>query len=141
MLRRPDDHTLKGDVRRTPSRTPTPAECGPADHAPRSSPEEWGDDAAFERAASFFQAAADVARLKLLARLSGGEWCVTELAQAAGLSMSTISENLRRLWTVDMVKRRRAGKHVYYTLADDHIVRLIRSALEHAGEAPVPEDK
>jgi ArsR family transcriptional regulator, lead/cadmium/zinc/bismuth-responsive transcriptional repressor len=105
-----------------------------ADHAPRSTPADWGNDAAFERAASFFQAAADVVRLKLLARLAGGEWCVTELAEAAGLPMSTISEHLRRLRTENLVKRRRVAKHMYYTLADHHITRLIRSALEHAGE-------
>jgi DNA-binding transcriptional ArsR family regulator len=117
------------------------AECAPADHAPRSAPGAWGSDAAFERAASFFDAAADVTRLKLLARLAGSEWCVTELAQAAGLPMSTISEHLRRLRTENLVRRRRVAKHMYYTLADHHITRLIRSALEHAGELPDAEDE
>jgi ArsR family transcriptional regulator len=117
------------------------AECAPADHAPRPTPDAWGNDAAFEKAASLFNAAADVARLKLLARLAGGEWCVTELAQAAGLPMSTMSEHLRLLRTENLVKRRRVAKHMYYTLKDHHITRLIRSALEHAGEAPEVEDE
>jgi ArsR family transcriptional regulator len=125
-------------IRRSTSKA---AECGPADHAPRSTPEAWGNEAAFERAASFFHAAADVARLKLLARLAGGEWCVTELAQAAGLPMSTVSQQLRMLRTQNLVKRRRVAKHIYYGLADHHITRLIRSALEHASEEPEAGDE
>ena len=130
-------------MKRKQTRRPRPAaaECAPADHAPRSAPEAWGKDAAFARAASFFRAAADVSRLKLLARLAGGEWCVTELAEAAGLPMSTVSEHLRRLRTENLVKRRRVAKHMYYTLADHHITRLIRSALEHAGEEPEAGDE
>jgi len=92
------------------------------------------DDAELERAAGLFRAVADVARLKLLARLAGGEWCVSELAQAAGLPMSTVSQQLRMLRTQNLVRRRRVAKHIYYGLADDHVTRLIRSALEHATE-------
>jgi DNA-binding transcriptional ArsR family regulator len=117
------------------------AECAPADHAPRSDPRAWGGDDAFERAASFFRAAADVTRLKLLARLAGGEWCVTELAQAAGLPMSTVSQQLRLLRSQNLVKRRRVAKHIYYALADHHITGLIRSALEHANEEPEASDE
>jgi ArsR family transcriptional regulator len=122
-------------------RAPPKAECAPADHAPRSDPRTWGDEAAFERAAGFFRVAADVARLKLLARLAGGEWCVTELAQAAGLPMSTVSQQLRMLRTENLVKRRRVAKHIYYSLADHHITGLIRSALEHANEEPEESDE
>jgi ArsR family transcriptional regulator, lead/cadmium/zinc/bismuth-responsive transcriptional repressor len=128
-------------TRRTPRSLAKVAACAPGDHAPRSAPAAWGDEAAFERAASFFHAAADVTRLKLLARLAGGEWCVTELAQVAGLPMSTVSEHLRLLRTENLVKRRRVAKHMYYTLADHHITRLSCSALEHAGEVPEVEDE
>jgi ArsR family transcriptional regulator, lead/cadmium/zinc/bismuth-responsive transcriptional repressor len=129
-------------MRRKPEQQPpkTP-ECAPADHAPRSDPRAWGSDDAFERAARFFHAAADVTRLKLLARLAGGEWCVTELAQAAGLPMSTVSQQLRLLRTQNLVKRRRVAKHIYYALADHHITGLIRSALEHANEEPEASDE
>jgi DNA-binding transcriptional ArsR family regulator len=113
---------------------PKAAACAPAEHARRGAPESWGSDAAFDRAASLFRAAADVTRLKILARLAGGEWCVTELAEAASLPMSTVSQHLRMLRTVNLVKGRRAAKHIYYALADEHITGLIRSALEHASE-------
>jgi DNA-binding transcriptional ArsR family regulator len=116
--------------------------CGPADHAPRSAARSpLGDDAALERAASLFRAVADVSRLKLLARLAQSEWCVTELAEAAGLPMSTVSQQLRTLRNENLVRRRRVAKHVFYALADQHVTGLIRAALEHALEPAEENDE
>jgi DNA-binding transcriptional ArsR family regulator len=97
-------------------------------------------DEAFERAAGLFRAVGDVSRLKLLERLSDGEWCVTELAEAAGTGLSTVSQQLRLLRAERIVKRRRDGKHIYYSLADRHMSELVRSALEHAAEEGRDED-
>lgn len=91
-------------------------------------------DVAFERAAALFRAAGDLARLRLLHQLDRGEWCVSELAAASDTKLSTLSQQLRVLHTERIVKRRRDGKHIYYSLADDHVRELIRAALEHAGE-------
>lgn len=87
-----------------------------------------------ERAAALFRALGDTARLSLLARLSQGEYCVTELAEATGEGLSTISQRLRTLRSERLLRRRRAGKHIYYTLADEHVAALIDSALAHAEE-------
>jgi len=87
-----------------------------------------------ERAAALFRALGDSARLSLLARLASGEYCVTELAEATGEGLSNISQRLRTLRSDHLLRRRRAGKHVYYTLADEHVVALIDSALAHASE-------
>jgi DNA-binding transcriptional ArsR family regulator len=118
--------------------TPTPptvgAECEPKDHSTRTVTEAAVSEEAFQRAASFFRAAGDVSRLKLLARLAEGEWCVTELAQAARAALPTVSQQLRLLRAEGLVTRRRVAKHVYYALADGHIRSLIASALEHAAE-------
>jgi DNA-binding transcriptional ArsR family regulator len=114
--------------------------CEPHDHAMRSREKRPASPEAFERAASFFRAAGDVSRLKLLARLSEGEWCVTELAEAAGVALSTVSQQLRLLRAEHLVTRRRAAKHVYYALADVHIRQLIESALAHASEERRPLD-
>jgi len=108
--------------------------CDPADHGPRSVPAPWASAASFERAASLFRATADVTRLRLLTRLAEGEWCVTELAEATGVTVSAVSKQLRVLRLENLVKQRREAKHIYYGLSDDHIVRLIRSGLEHAHE-------
>jgi ArsR family transcriptional regulator len=87
-----------------------------------------------EQAAALFRALGDSARLSLLARLAQGEYCVTELAQATGEGLSTISQRLRTLRSERLLRRRRMGKHVYYTLADEHVALLIESALAHASE-------
>lgn len=110
-------------------------DCGPhaADHphVPEVS------DTAFERAAALFRAAGDLARLRLLHRLDAGECCVTELAEARDTKLSTLSQQLRVLHAERIVKRRREGKHIYYSLADDHVRELIRAALDHAGEPAI----
>jgi DNA-binding transcriptional ArsR family regulator len=107
--------------------------CGPEEHARRARLTVVSDDQ-LERAASIFRAAGDVSRLKLLHRLSDGEWCVTELAEAAGVGLSTVSQQLRLLRAERIVARRRAGKHIFYSLADSHVSDLIHSAIEHAAE-------
>lgn len=91
---------------------------------------------AFERAAALFRAAGDLSRLRLLHRLDAGECCVTELADASETKLSTLSQQLRVLHAERIVKRRREGKHIFYSLADDHVRQLIRAALEHASEPP-----
>jgi DNA-binding transcriptional ArsR family regulator len=117
--------------------------CEPTEHDVRAPIGPRVSDEAYERAASFFRAAGDVARLKLLTRLAdgGGEWCVTELAQAAHVPLPTISQQLRLLRTEGLVRRRRVAKHVYYALADAHIRDLLRSALDHATEEPPAPDE
>ena len=87
------------------------------------------------RAAQMLRAAGDPARLRLLWHLSKGERCVTELAEEEGEKMGTISARLKQLDTARLVSKRREAKHVYYTLADDHVVSLVRDILEHAAES------
>lgn len=87
-----------------------------------------------ERAAAIFRALGDTARLLLLERLAVRELCVSDLAELSGEGLSTVSQRLRMLRAEGLVRRRRSGKHVYYSLADNHIADLIRNALEHAGE-------
>ena len=110
--------------------------CKDADHAhsERARQPSAVSDATFERAAGILRAAGDVARLKLLERMRTGEWCVSELSTAAGVGMSTVSQQLRLLRAERLVARRREGKHVYYRLADAHIAKLLRDTLEHASE-------
>ena len=89
----------------------------------------------FTRAASLFRVAGEVARLKLLDRLCDGEWCVSELAEAAGVGLSTVSQQLRLLRAERIVMRRRSGKHIFYSLADKHVIDLVVNALDHAAES------
>lgn len=94
------------------------------------------DAAALERAANIFRALGEVPRLRLVALLGQGSACVTELARAEGEDVSTISQRLRVLRSEKLVTRRRNGKHINYSLSDQHIVDLIFNALAHASEEP-----
>ena len=99
--------------------------------APRPSP--FGKQA-FQRAAALFRALGDFERLKLLESLAEREVCVTELAEASGARMPTVSQRLRVLRAEGLVVQRREGKHIFYALADQHVVELVRNALQHATE-------
>ncbi len=74
--------------------------CDAEEHVPHRTSASATTDDAFERAASLFRAAGDVARLRLLERLADGEWCVTELAEAAGtgtrITVTLLHEMLKR---------------------------------------------
>lgn len=92
----------------------------------------------FERAASLFRALGDAPRLQLLQYLRRGEACVTELVTTLNEKFSTVSQRLRLLRSEGLVRRRRAGNHIYYALADRHVADLIDNALAHAAELEAP---
>lgn len=112
---------------------PVDVECEDHAHPPTRRVKVHGEKT-LARAAGFFRAAGEVARLRLLSHLMDGEWCVSELAAALDEGMSTISQRLRILRAEGLVERRREGKHVYYMLADAHVASLLESALAHAAE-------
>jgi ArsR family transcriptional regulator len=90
--------------------------------------------AQIENVSEMFRALGDGERLRLLVRLAEGEACVSELAEQEGEKIGTVSARLRALYMVRLVKRRRQAKHVYYALSDEHVLSLIRNAVEHAAE-------
>jgi ArsR family transcriptional regulator len=112
------------------SRTPN---CQPEDHAARSA-HDLRTTAAIETAAAMFRALGEPERLRLLARLAVGEACVSELAEAEGEKIGTVSARLKTLHAVRLVRRRREAKHVFYKVADHHVLKLVESAIEHAAE-------
>ncbi len=91
-------------------------------------------DEELDRCARIFRAMGDPARLRLLTTLLTGPACVGDLLQVAGDTMAVISQRLRILRTEDIVRRRRLGKHVVYSLADAHTRSLIINGLSHAAE-------
>jgi ArsR family transcriptional regulator len=82
----------------------------------------------------FFGLLSDPTRLKIVIVLKEKELCVHEIAQAIGISISAVSHQLRLLKTAKMVKNRRNGKMIYYSLDDEHIEKLLFVALEHVNE-------
>ncbi|WP_234826859.1 ArsR/SmtB family transcription factor [Rhodopseudomonas palustris] len=85
-------------------------------------------------AAKMFEALGEPARLRLLLRLSTDEICVSELAEIEGEQLTTVSARLKSLHAARLVKRRRQAKHVYYSVADDHVLQMIGGAIAHAAE-------
>jgi DNA-binding transcriptional ArsR family regulator len=88
-----------------------------------------------QRMAEFFSALSDPHRLKLLSALSHRELCVCDLAAAVKMGESAVSHQLRVLKAQRLVKYRRRGRNVFYSLADSHIVTLYREVAEHLDEA------
>jgi ArsR family transcriptional regulator len=84
--------------------------------------------------AETFRALGDATRVKILDALSHEELCVCDLAALVGLSQSAISHQLRVLRTLRLVRPRREGRMVYYSLDDDHIISLFREGLRHVEE-------
>ncbi len=84
--------------------------------------------------AEFYKVFADPTRVKILYVLLVSEVCVCDLAESLGMTQSAISHQLRILKQMKLVKNRREGKVVYYSLADGHIQNIISQGMEHIKE-------
>lgn len=87
-----------------------------------------------ELAAEMLKALADPGRLRLLLHLSNRELSVGELAEVEREKITTVSARLKVLLTARLVKRRREGQTMFYSLADKHVLNLVDNAIEHACE-------
>jgi len=84
--------------------------------------------------AEFFSVLADPSCLRLLSVLAQQELCVCDLAAAVRMSESAVSHQLRTLRATGLVSYRKAGRNVYYGLADSRITHLYREVAEHLYE-------
>ena len=84
--------------------------------------------------AEFYKVFGDVRRIKILCILFQSELCVCDLAEVTGMTQSAISHQLRVLKQMKLVKNRREGKIVYYSLADGHIQSILNQGMEHIVE-------
>ena len=84
--------------------------------------------------AEFYKVFVDTTRLKILYVLLCSEMCVYDIAAVLGMSQSAISHQLRVLKQLDLVKHRRDGKTIFYSLADSHIVTILSQGLDHIEE-------
>ena len=84
--------------------------------------------------ADFFKVFADCTRIRILCTLLCGEMCVSEIGDALDMTQSAISHQLRVLKQAKLVKNRREGKTIYYSLSDGHIISILSQGLEHIEE-------
>lgn len=84
--------------------------------------------------ADFFKVFADSTRIKILYVLSQSEMCVCDIALLLNATQSAISHQLRILKQMHLVKARRDGKTIFYSLADSHIQTILNQGMEHINE-------
>ena len=96
--------------------------------------ENLPDRKVLENLGEFFKVLTDPTRLRILYALGAGELCVFDLSVSTEASVSSVSHHLAALKRVRLVKGRRDGRIIYYSLDDDHVNSIIRYAREHLGE-------
>jgi ArsR family transcriptional regulator, lead/cadmium/zinc/bismuth-responsive transcriptional repressor len=92
------------------------------------------DKATIVSLAETFKILSDETRLKIVIALSKQELCVIDIAAVLGVTESAVSHQMRLLKTLRLVKQRKEGKMVFYSLDDRHIEDLIRIAVRHTSE-------
>jgi ArsR family transcriptional regulator len=81
--------------------------------------------------ALLFQALSDPTRLRIIHTLIQAEVCVCDLAAILEMSQSSISHQLRNLRALRLVKHRKVGRMVYYSIDDEHVLSLMEIGLQH----------
>jgi ArsR family transcriptional regulator len=93
------------------------------------------DQWALDELTGIFRVLGDGTRVRILDALSRAEMCVGDLAAHLGLTESAVSHQLRILRNTRIVRTRRAGRMIFYTLDDKHVLALFRQGLRHVHEA------
>ena len=84
--------------------------------------------------ADLFKIFSDTTRIKILFSLVKGELCVADIADAVGSTQSAVSHQLRILKQSRLIKFRREGRNIMYSLADDHVYTMLAQGMEHICE-------
>jgi DNA-binding transcriptional ArsR family regulator len=90
---------------------------------------------------AIFRALAHSVRLAIVARLREGEQCVHQLVEHLGVPQPLVSQHLRTLRTAGIVRARRHGTEMHYSLADAHIGQIVGDAIDHVREKGAPPAK
>ena len=92
------------------------------------------DEDTLDELEELFKIFGDSTRIKILYALHIKEMCVMDISLALGMSQSAISHQLRVLRQTRLIRSRRDGKNIYYSLADEHVHTIISMGLEHIEE-------
>jgi DNA-binding transcriptional ArsR family regulator len=92
------------------------------------------DDTLVQALADTFRILGDPTRVRIVDALSQGQLCVHEISERIGISESAISHQLRLMRSMRIVRGRREGRCVYYTLDDQHVLDLFQQGLRHVSE-------
>jgi len=89
------------------------------------------DEQVFRHMAATFSAMGDASRTRLLLLIASQERCVSDLARELKITESAVSQHLRLLRSLRLVRPRRQGRNVYYALDDRHVEQMLAICLEH----------
>ena len=92
------------------------------------------DDRSLMRLVDFYKLFSDMSRLKILYLLSMEEMCVCDISVTLGMNQSTVSHQLKTLRNSRLIRYRREGKVVYYSLDDEHIGQVLLQGMLHLSE-------
>ena len=95
---------------------------------------EYTQRQTLEQIADLFKGFADTTRVQILTILLEGELCVSDITERVELTQSAVSHQLRILKQMHLIKFRREGKNMLYSLADDHVKTILEMGLEHVLE-------
>ena len=109
---------------------PAHAPWGPA----RTKREKMLLEDEINKLAQLYKVFGDTTRIKILCALFESEMCVCDIAEIVGISVSAVSHQLRILKQSELIRFRRDGKTIYYSLADDHVRTIIGQGTEHINE-------
>ncbi len=96
--------------------------------------QEMPDENRLMRLADLFKVFGDGTRIRILYVLYEAEVCVCDLAKLLGMTQSAVSHQLRILKQADLIRSRRDGKTVFYSLADGHVASILSVGMEHVCE-------
>lgn len=96
--------------------------------------EELPNELVLVELSDIFKMLGDPTRLRLIFALQGRELCVSDLSEIVQMSPSAVSHQLKTLRTQKLIKSRRDGKNMFYSLDDDHVDSIIATALIHVDE-------
>ena len=95
---------------------------------------EYTQRQTLEQIADLFKGFADTTRVQILTISLEGELCVSDITERVELTQSAVSHQLRILKQMHLIKYRREGKNMLYSLADDHVRTILQMGLEHVME-------
>ena len=128
-----DEGTLAKDDNASAGGRPAEAQVA-SDGAAEAFPAELPDEEMLYDLADLFKVFADTTRIKILYALMGRDLCVADISEVVGVSQSAVSHQLRSLKQAHLVKFRRDGKQIVYSLSDDHVYTMLSQGLTHICE-------
>lgn len=108
--------------------------CGCTAHGEQEPSECMPDEELLYDLADLFKVFGDTTRIKILYALMGAELCVADIAETIGATQSAVSHQLRTLKQSRLVRAKRDGKNVIYSLSDDHVYTMLAQGMTHICE-------